>query len=342
MKRPGLAKMLALFASSAVLLTACGGKKPETGQAGTEAAETQIVYDMPPESILAVGVVPVTWEPSPDHLIIEGDEAVALYNRIKAGDYPGIEEIKGNPVLNQIDSLSSYYIALYGRTAEIDTPEREKLREEVLKEYLATGSARVDGIDPNTKRDRYVYDGPLRKNYEMELVLGLPASGKSTKVTDPESALKGAFILDCDMIKELLPEYQESHGCAADAVHAESMEIMDKAVKAFTKGKMKGTNVILPLVADDFDALMENYIKPFEAAGYNVRARFLPCEINVSVARALARELESGRIINSSVLFSFGKKPEVVYDKLAPMINSKGMPYGYEEEEKEEAVDDAA
>ena len=57
---------------------------------------------------------------------------------------------------------------------------------------------------------------------------------------------------------------------------------------------------------------MSNYIEPFEKAGYNVRAKFLPCEINASVSRNIARELETGRIINSSVVFSFGEKPEEV------------------------------
>ena len=109
---------------------------------------------------------------------------------------------------------------------------------------------------------------------------------------------------------------------------------MDMAKEELINGKMKGTNLILPLVADDFHLLMSNYIEPFEKAGYNVRAKFLPCEINASVSRNIARELETGRIINSSVVFSFGEKPEEVYKELAPKINSKGLPYGIEEKNK--------
>ena len=138
-------------------------------------------------------------------------------------------------------------------------------------------------------------------------------------------------IKDCDVIKEMIPEFIESHGAAADAVHFESMLIMDMAREELVNGKMKGTNLILPLVADDFKTLMSNYIKPFEEAGYNVRARFLTCEMNASMSRNIARELETGRIINSSVVFSFGEKPEEVYKMLAPMINSKGFPYAIED-----------
>ncbi|MCR4591269.1 MAG: zeta toxin family protein [Lachnospiraceae bacterium] len=319
--------------ASAVLLTAvlllggCGSASADKGNAAADKAN--------PEDFLIEGVVPITWEPSKDHLIIEGDEARELYTRIKNEDYPSLEELKKSPVISQIDSLSDYYIALYGKTIDIDTAERKKLREDVLEEFLNIGSARTDSTDPDTGRAHYVYDGSVNKDYEMELVLGLPASGKSTRVTDPDSEEMGAFILDCDVIKELIPEFQESHGGAADAVHMESMAIMEEAIKSFTEGDMKGTNVILPLVASDFDYLMNTYIKPFEDAGYNVRAKFVPCEENVSMARNVARELETGRIINSKVVFSFGSKPEEVYNKLSVMTNKKGLPYGIEEEEEQ-------
>ena len=294
-----------------------------TGSAATTDAKN-------PEALLPEGIVPVTWEPSSDELIIRTPEAKELYDRIKSGDYPGVDELKDNPVVAQIDALSSYYTALYGKTSEIDTPERQKLRDDILEEFLAIGSAHTAGVDIKTRKPHYEYIGELKKDFQMELVLGLPASGKSSRVTDPDSEEMGAFILDCDVIKEMIPEYKESHGCAADAVHMESMMIMDAAVKAFTEGERKGTNVILPLVAGDFDDLMETYIKPFEKAGYNVKAKFMECEENASLSRNIARELETGRIINSAVIFSFGSGPKEVFDKLAPMTNSKGEKYGSE------------
>jgi len=277
-----------------------------------------------PKRLLEPGVVPITWVPSPDHLVIESEEAKQLFAQIKEGKYPTLAELIENPVISQIDSLSDYYKELYGNTADIETPERIKLRKEILNKFLSIGSAR--------KTDKgYIYDGPLEKGFQMELVLGLPAAGKSTTVTDPDSEATKSFILDCDVIKDMIPEFIESHGGAADAIHLESMLIMDMAREVLVNGNMKGTNIILPLVADDFDTLMASYIKPFEEAGYNVRAKFLPCDINASMSRNIARELETGRIINSSIVFSFGEKPENVYKKIAPMINSKGFPYAMED-----------
>ncbi len=129
----------------------------------------------------------------------------------------------------------------------------------------------------------------------------------------------------------MIPEFQESHGDEANAVHLESMLIIDMAREELINGKMKGTNIILPIITDDFQILMSKYIKSFEEAGYNVRAKCLPCPVKASISRNIARELATGRIIINSVVFSFGEKPEEVYKELAPKMNLKGFPYGIEE-----------
>ncbi|MBR5913673.1 MAG: ATP-binding protein [Selenomonadaceae bacterium] len=276
---------------------------------------------------LPEGVVPLTWQPSPQNLAIKTDEARKLYDKIRSGCYPTMEELKNSPVVAQLDALSKYYFTVYGNTADINTPERQELREKVLQEFLSIGSARKIS-DSSAKKASYVFDGPLKKDYKMTLVLGLPAVGKSTVYTNPHSAETGAFILDCDVVKTLLPEYKESYGGASDAVHFESFNIMDKAMESFLSGEMKGTNIILPIVATNLDELMSKYIKPFEAAGYDVQAVFIDAPENVSFARNIARQLDSGRVFRSAVAASFGQKPRELYDQLKDLKNSKGKNYG--------------
>lgn len=301
----------------------------ETDAATTEAAASTEV----PE-----GVVPVTWEVTPEHPMIDTDEARALYKQIKANDYPTLEELKSNPVVAQLDALSAYYKSLYGNTADIDTQERKDLRENLKAWFLSLGSARTESIDENGKH-HYVYDGPLKKEYQMELVLGLPASGKSTLVTDPDSEEMGAFILDCDVIKAELPEYKESHAAAADAVHFEGYGLMLDSMKEFLKGgSMEGTNIIIPIVSSDLDDLTENFIKPFEEAGYHVKAKFCPAKPNEAAARVVMRELGGGQLIKSSVAFNFGDGPEKVYNELSTKLNSDGEPYGYDVETVDQAA----
>lgn len=280
-----------------------------------------------PESLLVGGAVPVTWEVSEEHLMVDTQEARDLFERIDNKDYPSLEELKAHPVVAQLDSLSAYYKALYGITAEIDTPEREQIRRDTLAWFLARGSARTTSVTGKGKH-YYAYDGPLKSEYKLEVVLGLPSSGKSSSVADPDSETMSAFILDCDMIKAALPEYKESHGAGADAVHLESMNIMKDAMNAFLSGDMNGTNVILPIVATDLEELLSDYIRPFEAAGYHVNVKFKEIEPNVSAAKVVRRELKGGQLINSAVAFSFGTGPEDVYRELSVMLNPDGIPYG--------------
>ena len=317
-------RFLTLLLALALMMTGFCIAETAATESATQAGD--------PASLLPEGVAPVTWEVSADHLMIEGEEARALYERIVANDYPTMEELKADPVVAQLDALSAYYKALYGNTAEIDTPERDALRKEIMTWFLTLGSARTDHLDEDGY-PVYVYDGPLKSEYQFELVLGLPASGKSSRIVDPDSEAMGAFILDPDVIKAELPEYKESHGAGADAIHFEGMNIFNEAIKAFTEGDMKGVNAILPIVSSDLDDLMETYIRPFEAAGYNVKVKFKDAEPNEAAARVVMRELRGGQLINSAVAFSFGYGPEEVYNELASMINSNGEPYGYDVEE---------
>ena len=264
---------------------------------------------------LPEGVEPLTWQPSSIKIL-----ASAL---IPTPPIP-------TKLVAQLDALSAYYFKMYGNTADIDTPERQQLREKVLQEFLAVGSARKVSSETGRKA-KYVYDGALKKDYQMTLVLGLPAVGKSTVYTNPNSEKTGAFILDCDVVKSLLPEYKESFGGASDAVHWESFNIMDKAMESFLTGEMKGTNIILPIVPTDFDELMSKYIKPFEAAGYDVRAVYIDAPENVSFANNIRRQLDSGRVFRSAVAMSFGNKPKKIYNKLKKLKNSKGEVYGMAE-----------
>ena len=311
-------------------VTEAGGRlHPEENCAGSELLsffyQTKLYRETAsPEHLESV--VPVTWDVSADHLSIESAEARRFYDDVRAGKYPSVEELLADPVVKQLDAFSGYYKGVYGSTTDINTPEREALRNEIKAAFLATGSARaVTGEDGKTS---YVYDGPVQSGYQLELVLGLPATGKSTLVTDPDSAEMGAFVLDVDVIKAMLPEYIESHGCAADSVHFEGFAMMQDAMQTFLTGERKGDNLILPIVSTDLEALMEDYIRPFEEAGYNVHAKFCPGQPNESASRVFMRELAGGQVITSGLVLSFGMKPEEVYQELAPKQNAKGEAYG--------------
>lgn len=79
---------------------------------------------------LPKGVVPLTWQPTPQNLALKTPEARKLYYQIKkANRYPSMKELKNSPVVAQLDALSNYYLTIYGNTADINTPERQELRD---------------------------------------------------------------------------------------------------------------------------------------------------------------------------------------------------------------------
>ena len=268
----------------------------------------------------------MTWEVTPEHPMIDTDEARALYQQILARDYPTMEELRANPVVEQLDALSEYYQRLYGVTDQIDTPERNQLREDIKTRFLSLGSARTESIDESGKH-HYVYDGPLNRDFKMELVLGLPASGKSTMIADPDSEALGAFLLDVDVIKAMFPEYIESHGAGSEAVHLEGMSLFQQTIEEFTAGDMKGVNIVLPIVGSDLDEMLEQYIRPFEGAGYTVKVKFVEAKPNEAAARVVMRELGGGQLIPSAIAFNFGDGPESVYNALKEMTGLSGEPY---------------
>ena len=282
-------------------------------------------YDTPRTDDVTV----VTWDVSAEHPMVDTDEARALYERIHSGDYPTLEELENDPVVKELDKLSAYYTKMYGDTSKIDTPERKQLREEIYRKFISRGSARKDHVNEDGSAV-YEHDGPLKYEYKAEIVMGLPASGKTTRVANPDSEALCAFDLDSDVIKEMLPEYKESRGAAAQSIHQESREILNNVVKEFTEGDMKGCNVIIQTIGNDMDAMKKRYIDPFEKAGYNVKIVLADAKLNESLARAVIRGLSTGRIIPSSSIIGYGDDPKKVYEKLAPMINSKGETYGYD------------
>ncbi len=284
------------------------------------------------EYTLPDNVKPVTWKPSPENLTIQTDEAKQLYKRIVSGDYPTIEEIKNSIVTAQLDALALYYRNLYGDTSKINTPERKNMREEIKKEILSLGSAKA-----HVKADsqKYTLDGKLAKEYKAEIVLGMPASEISS-IVYPDSDKSDSFVLDCETVLELIPEFNESYGCAADALLSEGLNITDSIMQEFLDGSMKGTNIIIPISANSFDKFMGKYIYPFEKAGYNVKVRFVEYDRVASIAESIRKSLDTGRITSSNILFSFSTALSKIQKKISVLKNTYGESYIFGETEQKE------
>ena len=93
--------------SEEVVSEEAGAEETNTDNSAEETADAAVAEETADaEAELPEGVVPVTWDVSEEHLMIEGDEAREFYERIVARDYPSMEELKANHVVQQLDALS--------------------------------------------------------------------------------------------------------------------------------------------------------------------------------------------------------------------------------------------
>ena len=187
------------------------------------------------------------------------------------------------------ERLSKEYIDTFGTTDQINTPARQKLRREMA--------------------DKLYGDGAAKKEGKVWLVLGVPASGKST-FSDPLVEREGALLIDSDEAKKMLPEF--SNGLLAGAVHEESAAIADAAIK---RAVVNRDNLVLPLVGKTMSNLQEK-IGGLKEAGYEVNLIYVDLPVEKAIERTKARFRHTGRLVPPDYLRKVGLKPRENYDKL--------------------------
>ena len=103
-----------------------------------------------------------------------------------------------------------------------------------------------------TKSDGAVsFSGEIRREKRLDIVIGLPASGKSSALVEPISELYESRVIDSDEAKKLLPEF--NNGWGAGVVHKESQLISDRQLSAALKA---GENITYPRVGGDSSELV--------------------------------------------------------------------------------------
>ena len=187
------------------------------------------------------------------------------------------------------ERLSKEYIDTFGTTDQINTSARQSLRREIA--------------------DKLYGDGAAKKEGKVWLVLGVPASGKST-FSDPLVEREGALLIDSDEAKKMLPEF--SNGLLAGAVHEESANI---AETVFSRAMANNDNMVLPLVGKTMPKLQEK-IDKLKEAGYKVNLIYVDLPVEKAIERTKARFRHTGRLVPPDYLRKVGLKSRENYDKL--------------------------
>lgn len=165
----------------------------------------------------------------------------------------------------------------------------------------------------------YLYSHNENQGYNKKavIVLGLPASGKSTvstPLTSQELSLgslnidpmhQGSYLLvDPDEVKSFLPEYD--NGLLADVVHQES-SLVAKAILA--KGIQEGANICLPTLGNGQSYNLDFYNKKIKALAdkdYDITVVYADIPVQAAKERNLKRLKRTGRYVADSYLDSIG------------------------------------
>lgn len=232
-------------------------------------------------------------------------ELQSAIERLTAGEDVSREEIDSIPEVAEVRALPKM------NTADIQTPERQKLRSGVLEQLYQRGSYSSETHD---------YTGEIAQERRADIVIGAPAAGKSSVLVDPLSEQHKSRVIDSDDAKKLLPEYDDGKG--AGNVHRESSMIRDVLKQ---RAIARGENIVWPTVGDKLDKLLSS-IQEFRDNGYSVYLHLNELSASKATGRALGRYLSEGRFVDPEIVLKVGDKPTQNYNYIR---QQEGLIDGY-------------
>lgn len=248
------------------------------------------------------------------------DEMQDILERCADGKYVDVEEVKATPEMKAAESCVSY------ATPTIQLKDREAIENHVFETLMDYGSISLDekgkplvDSDGNT-----LYNGDVEKGRRLDIVIGLPASGKSSAIVDTISYEHHSMLIDNDEAKRQFPEFNKGWG--ANTVHKES-QIVEQAV--FREALREGRNIVLPKVGSDADKLMTDYIAYAKDAGYKVNVHFVDLDRNKALGRMMGRFIHTGRYLSPELIDKYanerdGNKIAQAYEALKSMDGIDG------------------
>lgn len=219
------------------------------------------------------------------------EDTEKLYNEIKRGKRFTYDELLENPVVKEFEKKAQEAERLAKQKAPISDKDKAKYGERFLE---------------RAKK--------VPKQYRADIVMGLPAAGKSSAVVNSLKDKYGSFEFDNDEIKKLLPGYNE-YGAAY--VHDDSKAVQNYAFNAFKKGgALSGANLAIPIIGSKVSQVVDGWIKPLREAGYDIHVHHVGISNTESMNRMVGRAISTGRYIPLHVIDKYGEKPKEVYEQL--------------------------
>ncbi|WP_022757652.1 zeta toxin family protein [Butyrivibrio fibrisolvens] len=244
----------------------------------------------------------------------ESNQSVSLSEISKLPEIANAEErltMYAEKLVERIEALTG----IKYKKENIDTtkypPEILVERREAALKKLENMRSAV--IEPGKET---VYNGIVERGGHLDIVIGLPASGKSSAIVDTLSQFYKARIIDNDEAKKLLsPEFNNGYG--ANLVHKESQLISEKQMqKCFSRQE----NVVIPKVGSEYDSI-HSIIETAKEYGYKeINIHYVDLPREKAMGRLLRRFITDDRYLPPSLIDKYcnsidGNKIQKTYDK---------------------------
>lgn len=220
-------------------------------------------------------------------------EASDIIRRLGAGEDIPLSEVMRIPEVRVAVEASK-------GTETISIPGREQLREDAFQTALLWGSW-------NGKE----YKGAVRRKKRMDIVLGLPGSGKSSVYTERISREHGSRVIDTDDYRELIPEY---NGLNSPLVHEEASLIRNR-IRDYALDK--GENIILSIIGANANKLTADIKRYSKEEGYAVYLHLNELPNGKAIGRALGRFIGEdgtlGRFVDPRLVAAYEDHPTRTY-----------------------------
>lgn len=226
------------------------------------------------------------------------EEMQSVLKRLENGENVPEAEI------GQLKEIREANSCLGNGVPTVKLKDREGIQNGVYNRLQKSGSAVTDDSG------HVSLTGEIRREKRLDIVIGLPASGKSSALVEPISEMYHSRIIDSDEAKKLLPEYNDGWG--AGIVHKESQLIADRQFKAAVRN---GENITYPRVGGDCDELTD-IIAAVKKQGYSVYIHFNELDRNKALGRMINRFLETGRYIKPELVTKYGNGISATYETL--------------------------
>ena len=240
------------------------------------------------------------------------DAMADILERLDGGEYVSMDEIYNLPEILTAESNMEF------STPSIMLKHREFIQEKAINTLLDFGSVLMqqNGKALVDENNDVVYNGVVNKEKRLDIVIGLPASGKSSAITNPVSDEFNMKVIDNDEAKKQIPQY--NNGWGACVVHEEAKYI-ERVV--FRKTLQDGDNIIIPKVGGDAQNLIDNYITRAKEYGYTINVHYVELPREKALGRMIRRYIDTGRYLEPKLIDKYvnnvdGNKIEKCYEEL--------------------------